>query len=345
MSGQRPVTIIDVAKQSGTSPSTVSRVINRSGYVSESTLKKVGDAIDALDYRPNWAARGLKGGPTKLIGLIIPDISNVFYTALAQGVGAVLNQSGYEMILCVNDENQEKDLGFLRILEEKRVDGILYTHPAEGSNSETLRDMVARGMPVVEVNRQRENDLLDVVLADNLRGAQQGTDYLLELGHRRIGVIIGSTITTTGSERTLGYKTSMAKANLPVDQDLLKIGSFTSEWGEQATTELLNLPDPPTAIFATSNRIALGALKAVNRSNLRIPDDLSFIAFDDPEWLVAWNPPITVVDVATSEMAKLAVKLLVGRIAKDKSKPVAYHLGTSLVKRQSCKALSQKIFK
>lgn len=275
-----------------------------------------------------------------MVGLIIPDISNIFYTTVAQGVAACLNQSGYEMILCVNDENPEKDLGFLRILEDKCVDGIIYTHPAEGNNSETLRDMVARGIPVVEINRQREEGLLDAVLADNLRGAQQGTDYLVKLGHRRIGIIIGSAATITGAERILGYQTSMAKANLPVEHELVKIGSFTSEWGEHATTELLSLPDRPTAIFATSNRIALGALRVVNRCNLRIPEDLSFIAFDDPEWLAAWNPPITVVDIAIEEMAKLAVTLLFGRIANDKSQPVTYHLGTSLVVRQSCEILS-----
>jgi LacI family transcriptional regulator len=340
VSNTRSITIVDVAKMAGISPSTVSRVINRRGYISEDTIQKVEEAIQVLGYRPHWAARGLKGLPTKLVGLIIPDLSNVFYTGVAMSVAEVLNDLDYEMILCVSDENPDKDLGFLNILEEKCVDGIIYAHPAYGSNSDTLRLMVTRGMPVVEINRQREVDLLDAVLADNLRGAQQGTDYLLAQGHRRIAIITGRTSTTTGAERILGYQTSMARIGLQVDNDMLKVGEFSREWGEQATRELMNLPDPPTAIFATSNRISLGTLKVLNELHIRIPEDISIVSFDDPEWLAAWNPPITAVDIASEEMAKLAVQLLQRRMTGSVQKPVTYHLGTTLVIRQSCRKIT-----
>jgi LacI family transcriptional regulator len=340
VSNTRSITIVDVAKMAGISPSTVSRVINRRGYISEDTILKVEEAIQVLGYRPHWAARGLKGLPTKLVGLIIPDLSNVFYTGVAMSVAEVLNELEYEMILCVSDENPDKDLGYLNILEEKCVDGIIYAHPAHGSNSETLRCMVARGMPVVEINRQREVDLLDAVLADNLRGAQQGIDYLLAQGHRRIALITGSSTTTTGAERILGYQTSMARIGLQVDNDMLKVGEFSREWGEQATKELLALSNPPTAIFATSNRISLGTLKVLNELRIRIPDDMSIVSFDDPEWLAAWNPPITAVDIANDEMAKLAVQLLQRRMTGSVQKPVTYHLGTTLVIRKSCKKVA-----
>jgi DNA-binding LacI/PurR family transcriptional regulator len=323
----------------GISPSTVSRVINRRGYISEDTIQKVQEAIQVLGYKPHWAARGLKGLPTRLVGLVIPDLSNVFYTAVAQSTAKVLNELKYEMILCVNDEDPEKDLNYLNILEEKCVDGIIYTHPVHGSNSETLRDMVARGMPVVEINRQCETDLLDAVLADNLRGAQQVTDYLLGKGHRRIALITGHASTTTGGERILGYQTSMTRMGLQVENELLKAGEFSFEWGEQATRELVNLDHPPTAIFATSNRISLGSLKALNESNFHIPDDISFVSFDDAEWLASWNPPITAVDIAIDEMAKLAVQLLHRRMTGSSQKPVTYHLGTTLVVRQSCRSI------
>lgn len=343
MTGSRSATIVDVARYAGLSPSTVSRVINRRGYFSEETLQKVEEAVQALGYRPNWNARGLKGKPSKLVGLIIPDISNVFYTGVAESVASVLRGYGYEMILCVSEENPEKDLGYLQILEEKRVDGIIYTHPAHGSNSDYLRAMAARGMPVLEINRQREKDLLSAVLPDNLRGVQQGIDHLLGLGHCRIAIISGGSATSTGAERILGYQISMAKVGLPVDPDLLKVGSFTRQWGEQATCELLDLPEPPTAIFAGSNRILLGTLMALNQRKVRLPTDISLIGFDDTEWMAAWNPPITAVDIAIGEMAKLAVQLLYRQMASENtaSIPVTYHLGTTLVIRQSCQELAR----
>jgi LacI family transcriptional regulator len=335
--------IIDVAKLAGLSPATVSRVLNKAGYFSEETAQKVEQAAQELGYRPNFMARGLRGKPSRLVGLIIPDISNVFYTAVASSALAILRKYEYEMILCVNDEDPVKDLAYLRILEEKCVDGILYTHPAEGSNSDFLHEMVKGGIPVVEVNRQREVDLLDAVLPDNYRGVQQVISYLLGLGHTRIAMISGSIDTTTGYERLNGYKNAMGQANQTVDQDLLKIGSFTRAYGEQSVVELLALPDPPTAIFAASNRIALGVLYMLNQRNLRVPDDISVAAFDDTEWMAAWNPPITAVDIAINQMTQLAVDLLHRRITQEliSAKPITYHLSTSLITRASCASISE----
>jgi LacI family transcriptional regulator len=336
----RSVTIAEIAKEVGMSPSTVSRVINRRGYISEDTLARVEQVMVSLGYRPSGASRGSNGTASKLVGLIIPDLSNVFYTSVAMAASRVLNALGFDMVLCVNEENPEKDLSFLKLLELKSVDGIIYAHPANGSNSEELRALVSRGMPVVEINRQREVDLLDAVLADNLRGSQLGTDYLLSLGHKRIGFITGVSSTTTGSERLLGYQTSMTRVGLPIDPDLVKVGDFTRAWGEKATRELMSLSNPPTAIFATSNRITLGSLQVLNELKIRIPDQISFISFDDSEWLSAWSPSITALDIAIDEMAKLSVQLLHSRISGTAQKPVTYHLGTNLVIRQSCKRIA-----
>jgi LacI family transcriptional regulator len=340
VANHRSVTITDIAREAGMSPSTVSRVINRRGYISEDTIQKVEQAMESLGYRPMATSRGSSGSTTKLVGLIIPDLSNVFYTSVAMATSRMLNALEYEMILCIHEENPDKNLGFLKILEDRGVDGIIYAHPANGNNSDELRALVARGMPIVEINRQREVDLLDAVLPDNLRGAQQGTDYLLSLGHKRIGFITGRSSTTTGSERLLGYQISMSRMGLPIDNDLVKVGDFSRAWGEKATRELMNLPNPPTAIFATSNRIALGSLQVLNEMKIRIPENISVISFDDSDWLSASSPPITAVDIAIDEMAKLSVQLLHSRIDGSTQKPVSYHLGTSLVVRQSCKRIS-----
>ncbi|HSM25448.1 MAG TPA: LacI family DNA-binding transcriptional regulator [Anaerolineaceae bacterium] len=331
-------TIVDVAKLASLSPATVSRVLNNSGYFSEETLIKVENAAKELEYIPNMMARGLKGKPSQLIGLVIPDLSNVFYTSVASSTLSILHKYDYEMILCVTDEDPQKDLAYLRMLKEICVDGIMYTHPVIGNNSDYLHAMVKAGIPIIEVNRQREIDLLDSVLHDNYRGVQQVINYLLELGHKRIAIISGSTSTTTGLERVTGYKNFMLQAGMALDQDLIKIGSFTRAYGEQAVSELLNLSNPPTAIFAASNRITLGVLNMLNHRKISVPSDISVAGFDDSEWMSVWNPPITTVGIAINEMTQLAVDLLHRRITKEltSTKPIAYRLGVSLIIRESC---------
>jgi LacI family transcriptional regulator len=342
MKSSRSVSIVDVAKKAGLSPTTVSRVINKNGYFSEETMHKVESAIEELGYRPNWMARSLRGKPSKLIGLIIPDISNVFYTSVAHNVSISLLKLGYDMILCVSDEDPDKDLSYLKILDEKRVDGIIYTHPAYGCNPEYMHKLIEDGLPIVEINRQSDKNLLDAVLADNFRGAQQVVEYLTTLGHTRIGCISGGPFTITGAERITGFQTAMIRTKAGFDPNYMKSGAFNKEFGEQAAAELLDLPEPPTAIFAGSNRIALGVLACFRQRKIRIPDDVSLVVFDDADWMAAWNPPITAVDIAVSEMANLAVDTLHRRINNQmpNSKPITYHLSTSLIIRESCKAIS-----
>jgi LacI family transcriptional regulator len=341
MKSSRSVSIVDVAKRAGLSPTTVSRVINKTGYFSEETMRKVEDAIKELGYRPNWMARSLKGKPSGLIGLIIPDISNVFYTSVARDVSESLRKLGYDMILCVSDEDPEKDLSYLQILDEKRVDGIIYTHPAFGCNPEYIHKLVEDGLPIVEINRQSEKKLLDAVLADNFRGVHQVVEYLTQLGHVHIGCISGGPFTITGAERLTGFQIAKSQTPDGFDPAYMKSGTFTKEFGQQAAGELLDLPQPPTAIFAGSNRIALGVLSCIRERKIRIPEDLSLVVFDDADWLAAWNPPITAVDIAVSEMANLAVDTLHRRINNQMptSKPITYHLSTSLIIRESCKSL------
>jgi LacI family transcriptional regulator len=336
------VTIKDVAKHAGLSPSTVSRALNQSGYVSAEARQRIDAAIAELGYQPNWMARGLKGKPSRLIGLIIPDISNLYYTAIAHSVSDALRHLGYEMILCVNNEDPQIDLNALRVLQEKRADGIIYVHPANGSNSAFVRHLASQGMPIVELNRQREEDLLDAVLADNFRGAYQMTRYLIERGHRRIGLVVGEATLTTGKQRIAGYRRALEDHGISVEPDLIRIGTFTREHGEQGTRELLDLPQPPTVIFAGSNRILVGTLFVLRERGLRVPQDISIVAFDDAEWLSVWNPPITAVDIAIAEMAQLAVDLLQRRISSPgyNRKPVTYLLSTSIIERESCKRLS-----
>ena len=334
-------TIKDVAKRAGLSQSTVSRALNQSGYVSAEAQQRIDEAVNELGYQPNWMARGLKGQSSRLVGLIVPEVSSLYDNLIIQSVSAMLHENSYGMILCINNEDAGVDLGYLQILQEKRVDGIIYVHPLNGSNSAYVRKL-AQQIPIIELNRRCEEDLLDGVLADNVQSGNQITNYLIGLGHRRIGLIMGQTDLTTGENRLTGYRYALNDAGIVIDQELIRIGSFTQEHGEAGMRELLQLPERPTAVLAGSNRILMGILKVLGEQNICIPDDMSVAAFNDTEWLSIWTPPITTIDIATEEMAKLSVDLLLRRIASSQkeNKPRTYLLSTSLIERGSCAMLN-----
>jgi LacI family transcriptional regulator len=333
------VTIKDVASFAGVSPATVSRVLNDSGYVGEATRRRVEEAIVGMGYRPDARARGLRGMPSKLVALIIPDILNVYYTSVAKAIEHHLAQLGYIMLLGITSESAERYIDYLHFLWERKVDGIIYVPPAQGDYSDHTRRLVRQGIPFVEINRQRETDLLDCVLADNLRGAYRGTQHLIGLGHRRIALVVGSPETTTGADRIQGFKHAMREAGLEIDPQLLKIGSFSKDHGFEATEELLSLSSPPTAIFSTSNRLLMGTMTALARHSVHVPNQVSVLSFDDSEWLGFFQPPITTVDIAVEEMGMLAVELLMRWIREGHppDKPRTYSLSIMLVERDSCK--------
>jgi LacI family transcriptional regulator len=334
----KAVTIKDVARHAGLSQATVSRALNKSGYVSAETLRRVTAAVEELGYQPNWMARSLHGKASKLIGLIVPEVASLYDNSIIQFIADKLHSHTYGLLLCLNNENAAIDLSYLQLLHEKRVDGIIYTHPLNGSNSTYVRQL-ARQIPMIEINRRRETDLLDAVLADNVQGAYQITNYLIGLGHERIALVMGEAELTTGQYRLNGYRLAMRDAGLPVDQALVRIGSFSRQHGERAMNALLKIAPPATAILAGSNRILMGVLHVLNARGIAVPNDLSVAAFNDTEWLSAWNPPITTVDVAIEEMAHLAVDLLLRRIAapEKQPKPRDYLLGASLIIRESCR--------
>lgn len=334
------VTIKDVANRAGLSPATVSRALNGSGYVSQENIRRVQQASAELGYQPNWMARGLHGKSSNLIGLIVPEVMSLYDNSVIQVIARELHQHGYGLLLCLNNEDNELDRSYLRHLQEKQVAGIIYTHPLYGDNSAFVRQL-AEQIPVIELNRRREKDTLDAVLADNLQGAYQITQYLLGLGHRRIALIMGENQLTTGQTRLNGYRLALGDAGLAVDPALIHIGSFSRQHGEAATAALLDATPPPTAILAGSNRILMGVLQVLTARKVAIPTMLSVAAFNDTEWLQIWDPPITTVDIDVEEMARMAVELLLQRIAapQKKVKPREYLLGASLLIRSSCRAI------
>ena len=338
-----PITIKDIADSARVSPSTVSRALNQSGYVSAAARERIETAIEELQYQPSWVARTLRGKHSGLVGLIIPDILNVYYTSVSRSILENLNKKGYNLIIQVTNEDSDLELAYLRMLYDRKVDGIIYVPVADGNNSEFVRDLACKGVPMVELSRQRESDILDAVLADNFGGSYMAIERLRQLGHRRIAMIGGSMNSSTARDRFLGYKKALEDTGVLFDSNLAKMFDASKAWGIQAAQELLQLEPRPTAMFAASNQLLVGVMTVLTERKVKVPDDVSIISFDDSDWLSFWQPPITTVDIAVDEMGMLAVQLLMRRIEDGKAaeKPVTYRLSVNLVQRGSCRPISK----
>jgi len=310
------VTIKDVAKRAGVSVMTVSRVINGSKNVSESTRKKVLKAIEELGYVPNSVARSLVLKKTSTIGLVISDITNPFFTTIARGVEDTAISEHYTVIICSTDENPEKELMYVEVLAKSKVDGVIYAS-ASGKKA-PLKSLFLKNIPIVLIDRTIEgvNDL-DIVRGDSVYGAYLLTKHLIELGHKRIGIVVGSTFISTARDRVEGYKKALNEAKIPIDDSLIKISErskFSKEDGYRLTKELLEIKDPPTAVFGGNNLMAIGAMLAIKEKGLEIPDDISLVSFDDIESLSEVYPFLTVVKQPAYTMGVLAAELLIRRI-------------------------------
>ncbi|MCC6175868.1 MAG: LacI family DNA-binding transcriptional regulator [Chloroflexi bacterium] len=333
-------TIVDVAREAGVSPTTVSHVINGTRHVAESTKQRVQAAIAHLDYEVNSLAQSLKCDRSQTIGLMLADISNPFFTSLARGVEDVANAAGYSVVLCSTDEDSEKELTYLRMLRRKRVDGILLA--PTGTRQPLVDELIKAGFPLVCFDRQPLGVPCDTVLVDNVGGARRAVSHLVELGHRRIGTITGLAGIGTTDERIAGYRHAIADRGLPIDPDLIREGNSRLDGGFREMLALLDLPMPPTAIFSTNNLMTLGALAALQSRQVRVPDDVAIVGFDDFEWAAVLRPRLTSVAQPTYEIGAVAARMAIERIGGGGgSQPRQVILPSRLIVRESCGAARQ----
>jgi LacI family transcriptional regulator len=337
---KKQITITDLAEKAGVSISTVSRVINNKPHVSDETRQRVEAAIADLNFQPDQHARGLRGIPSRLVALVIPDILNVYYTTLAKEIERQLQEKGYTMLLGITHDQSSLMQAYLEKFAKINIDGLIYVPPPSDETSSSIRSLAQTGLSIIEINRRREADLFFGVEADNFGAVTQALEHLFELGHRKIAMIVGQQDTSTGLKRLEGYRYFMNNHRIRPDPALVKIGEFSRSFGENATQELLDEAQvhPFTAVFATSNRLLMGAMQVLRRRKIAVPGDLSVIAMDDAEWLEAFSPAITTVDVAIEEMAALTVDLLLKQIQQSLSQetPRTYTLSTALKIRNSC---------
>ncbi|MDQ4128345.1 MAG: LacI family transcriptional regulator [Actinomycetota bacterium] len=302
----------DVAEKARVSVSTVSHVLNGTRRVADGTQEAVLAAVEELSYQPNLLAKSLKTRRTFTIGLLVSDIQNSFFTSVVRGIEDLALSRGYHLFLCNTDEDAAREDEYVRELAKKRVDGLLVASSAPRHNH--ARRLRAEGLPFVFVDRKVEGVAADVISVDNREGMRLISYHLAGLGHERIGMISGPLDKASGYERYLGLRAALADLGVSLEDSLVRFGNFRTSSGREGARELLRLPSPPTALVTANNQMTLGALMAVKEMGLRIPDDVSVVGFDDPEWAPLTAPPLTTLAQPTYEMGVEAARLLLDRI-------------------------------
>ncbi|MBZ4646291.1 MAG: LacI family transcriptional regulator [Petroclostridium sp.] len=327
------VTIKDVAQRAGVSPSTVSRALSGKIPVDKETKEKVMEAVRALNYQPNVLAKGLKEGRTNTIGLIIPNIRNPVFPAVARGVEDVARRNGFTVILCNTDEDLRVELDYVDKLQKRWVDGLIFATAQKDSHH--ILELKEKDFPVVLLVRHME-DKVDAVISNNFKGAYEAVSYLIKTGHKKIAIVNGSLGLTLYRERFEGYKKALQDAGLPVIDEFIIDGVSDNGNGYYSMLGLLEQGSVPDAVFATSDPKAIGIIRAIKDYGLRVPEDVSVIGFDNLEISALLDPPLTTVAQPLYEMGANAANKLIRLInSKRAKKPTVDVMEVELIIRKS----------
>jgi LacI family transcriptional regulator len=326
-------TMKQVAERAGVSISTVSHVINNTRVVSDGVRQRVLGIIDEMRYIPSAVARSLKNDKTNTIGVLVPNSSNPYFAELIGWIEEAAFQLGYNIILCNAHGGAQKQAAYLRLLMEKRIDGLVLV--ASGADDEQSVLLRHEAVPIVQLERALPGLDADLILAGQEEGSYAATRHLIELGHRAIACVAGPADLPRTRERVGGFARAMAEAGLTVPLGRIVHEEFTSAGGHAAFTRLLAGPHPPTAVFVTSDLMALGGLCAAGVAGVRVPAQLSVVGYDDIAGAGYALPPLTTVASPKRAMASLAIERLIERI-RDGCAPLrSMALASTLVIRAS----------
>ncbi len=331
------ITIRDVAKAAGVSVSTVSRVLNNKDDVAPATYEKVQKVIEELGYTSSLAARSMRSRRTGVIGLIVPDVADPFSILVMKGVNQAITELDYDLIIYTSGSIKkrsaaERERHFVSLLNGSIADGVIIVTPAATTFSTAA--------PVVTIDPNNECPECLTIIATNHAGAMAAMEYLIGLGHRRIGFISGRPDLQSANHRLQGYLDALRQANIPQDPALIEIGDFSRETGRICARKLLSLPEPPTAIFAANDQSAIGAIEAAREMGLRVPEDLSVVGFDNIPEAAYYNPALTTVDQFIERMGYVATEMLLGLVQGEPLKNDLHLMPTQLVIRDSCRPIT-----
>lgn len=311
----RKITIKDVAKEAGVSIGTVSKVLNDKGYVGKETRQRVLEAIEFLNYQVNANARSLKAERTKKVGMIVSDISNSYIMSIAKTIEDMLRTLGCHMLLMSHNEDKQTERELLQLILEQRVEALVLI--PTGGNADLVQVIIDQEIPVILVDKKIEGVTTDLIVDENYYGSYEAISYLHSLGHERIGVIYGLTNNSVGKDRLGGSLNAIRDLGCSDDERLIRPGEFNAQKGYEAATELLLLPNPPTAIYCCNNTMTVGLLKAINEQGLKIPEDISVIAFGDAAQWELFQPPLTLMTQPLKRIGVEASFLLKNRLTLE----------------------------
>lgn len=327
-------TVADVARTAGVSVSTAARVLSGNGYASEATRRVVLAAARDLGYVPNQIARSLRTKQTRMVGLLIGDVENTFYSVIARHVESATKDAGYHVVLCNSDDDPKIEREYLQLLEGMHVDALIVTPTSK--NRRHLARFIQDGIVVVQVDRRIEGLAADAVLVDNEAGAASAVSHLVDAGHSRIGILTGELEVSTASERLTGAERALKERGIAVRPTLVRSASFHREHAIEDATALIRAKPAPTAIFAANNILAEATLLALEQERLRVPRDVSVVAFDDLRWMSMVEPQLTTIRQPVADMARSAAELALRRLRDGfEGRPATVVFHTELLKRGS----------
>lgn len=332
------VTIKDVAKTAEVSVATVSKVLNNYSDISEKTRKKVLRVVDELKYQPNANARSLTTRHTWTIGVFFTDhlnsgLRHPFFRDVIHSFKESIGSHGFDLLFFANTK-WGYSFSYRERCMNRNVDGVIMM--GMPSTDEYLTELIESEIPTMFVDSRNSGKKAGFVISDNESGAEKAVEYLINLGHRRIGTIIGQEISWATHERLKSYKKTLKKHGIPFDENLIRVGDFDLELGATAFRELMELKEPPTAVFCQSDVMALGALEMAKSLGIRIPEDVSIVGFDDIEIASHVTPTLTTIRQDKFAMGQFAAEALVNMILEERIFATEYVVDTELVIRDSC---------
>ena len=330
--GDRGPTVRDIARAAGVSTATVSNVLRGTRFVGPELEKRVQDAIASLDYRPNALAASLREGRSRTIGLAVPDITTGLFTAIVRRIEKRAACTGYQIILVDTEEDVASERERIAALIRRKIDGLIVM-PCH-DDSPMLEDLRRSKIPTILVDRGNAPDF-DSVLGDNRPAAREGTRHLISLGHRNIMLLASEATLSNIQARLQGYRDGLAEAGLSMFENVVVVGANETDYVKPALDQLLTRQRRPSAIFAATQKMTTGALRAIAEAGLSVPNDISLLAYDDCEWFRSFRPFLSTISQPTDDFADHAWSMLMARLNNDRSPKLHKEVHCTLVVRES----------
>jgi DNA-binding LacI/PurR family transcriptional regulator len=333
-------TINDVARAAGVSKGTVSKFLNGGRHVSTGNKSKIAAAIEKLGYEPNRMAQGLSLKRSHTIGLIVANIGNPFYAELIRGAEDLASTLGYTLLLASTDGEPKRESSIVKAMRQRQVDGVIFASVRLADREVTA--LAREGMNVVLASRHLPDADVDMVLVDSVLGGRMAVEHLVKHGHKRVAYVGGPLTIAQFQDRAKGWREALEAHGLSApDHYAVHLDTLGVDAGAQAAEDLLKLPEPPTAIFAATDNLAFGVLKTCNRMDVRVPDQLALIGFDNVSFGEIALSPLTSIDGAGHELGQRAMRMLVDRIESQparaaKQRPARMIFQPRLCIRRSC---------